>query len=283
MTGRRRRRGELQHRVQRVDRRLPRVMAADEGPERLQHGVVGHGATSPRFPPTSGSSSPMAPGSICRAANSAATPSAPILSSLSSAMSASPWRSAPTPAVSSIAVSRRRSFSRIDEVLEAQLVEHLGDRRQHLDLDDRRGRADGVDVALVELAEAAPGRPVGTPDRLNLVPLEELRQLRLVLGHHPRQRHGQVVPQGQIRRAARLVLAALEDLEDQLVAFLAVLPEQRLDVLDRRRLQRLEAIALVHAADHADHVLAPAHVLREEVAHAARRLGAHAGNGHGFM
>src|SRR5205823_3250806 len=63
-------------------------------------------------------------------------------------------------------------------------------------------------------------------------------------------------------------------LENELVAFFAVLTKQRLDVLDGGRLERLEAVALVDALDDAEDVLAPADVLREEVAHAARRLSA---------
>ena len=80
-----------------------------------------------------------------------------------------------------------------------------------------------VDVALVELAEPSAGRPIGTPDRLDLVALEEPRQLALVLRDDARERHREVVAQREVGLAARLVLAALEDLEDQLVAFFAVL------------------------------------------------------------
>ena len=62
------------------------------------------------------------------------------------------------------------------------------------------------------------------------------------------------------------MLAALQDLENELVALLAVLAEQRLDVLERRRLERLEPVALVDAADDADDVLAPADVVGKKVA-----------------
>ena len=104
-----------------------------------------------------------------------------------------------------------------------------------------------VDVALVELAESAARRPIGAPHGLNLIALEDLRQLRLVLGHDTRERHRQVVAQREIGLAAGLVLAALENLEDELVAFLAVLAEQCLDVLGGRRLERLEPVAIVDA------------------------------------
>ena len=67
------------------------------------------------------------------------------------------------------------------------------------------------------------------------------------------------------------MLAALQDLEDELVALVAVLAEERLDVLEGRRLQRLEAVAFVDVANDADHVLAPADVVGEKIARAAGR------------
>jgi hypothetical protein len=72
--------------------------------------------------------------------------------------------------------------------------------------------------------------------------------------------------------AAALVLAAAKNLEDQPVAFFAVFPEQRLDVLERRRLERLEPVPLVDVADDANHIFAPADVGREKVPGASGRL-----------
>ncbi len=157
-----------------------------------------------------------------------------------------------------------------NEVAESKGAQHVADRRAHFDLDDRRGRPDRVDVALVELAEAAARRAIGAPDRLDLVALEETRQRAPVLGDDPGQRHGQVVAQRQVGLAGGLVLAAAQDLEDQLGAFVAVLARQRLDVLERRRLERLEAVPPVDALDDPDHVLSPTDVVRQEITHAAR-------------
>ena len=70
-----------------------------------------------------------------------------------------------------------RWLSLITKSAKPSVVEHVADGGAQLRLGDRRRRADGVDVALVELAEAALARPVGAPDRLDLVALEELRQL----------------------------------------------------------------------------------------------------------
>ena len=80
-------------------------------------------------------------------------------------------------------------------------LQHVADRRAQLRLDHHRPRADRVDVALEELAEPAARRPIGAPHRLDLVSLEELRQLAAVFGDDARERHGQVVAQGQVRFA----------------------------------------------------------------------------------
>jgi hypothetical protein len=95
------------------------------------------------------------------------------------------------------------------------------------------------------------------------------------LRHDPGKRHRQVVAERQIGLSGCLVLAALEDLEDQAVAFFAIFPEQRLDVLERRGLERLEALALVDVAHDAHHMLAAADVLGQEIPGAARRFGRH--------
>src|SRR5262249_6088645 len=138
-----------------------------------------------------------------------------------------------------------------------------------------RRRTNRVDIALIELAEAASCRPVGAPNGLNLVALEKPRQLVLILCNHARQRNGQVVTQRQVGLTARLVLAALQDLENELVALFAVLPEQRLDVLEGRRLERLEPVALVDLADDADDVLPPADLLGQKIPCTAGRLSRH--------
>src|SRR5262249_48319134 len=158
------------------------------------------------------------------------------------------------------------------EVVEAEAQQDIRHRRENLRFDTWRGRSDRVEIALIELAKPPARGPIGAPDRLDLVALEEPRQLVLILRDRTGQRHGEVVAQGEVRFAGVLVLAALQDLENQLVAFFAVLAEQRLDVLERRRLERLEAVALVDVADNVDHVLPPADVVRKKVAGPAARV-----------
>ena len=96
-----------------------------------------------------------------------------------------------------------------------------------------------------------------------------------MLGDDARERYGQVIAQGKVGFARRLVLATAKDLENELVPLLAVLAGQRLDILERGRLERLESVALIHVLDDPDHVIAPPDVFREKVPHAAggaRRL-----------
>ena len=71
------------------------------------------------------------------------------------------------------------------------------------------------------------------------------------------------------------MLAAHENLEDQLVAFVAVFTEQRIDVLDRRSFERLESVPIVDVPDNPHHVFAAAYIVWQEIAHAARGLRTH--------
>ena len=182
---------------------------------------------------------------------------------------------------SSKAVSSGAVIEADVEVVEPKLRQHVRSGRADFSLDERRRRADRVHVALEELAEAPARRPVGPPDRLHLIPLEELGQLGLVVGDHAGQGHREVVAQGQIGLSRGLALAALQDLEDELIALVAVLAQQRLEVLDGRRLDRLEPVALVDARHDAHHMLPAADVVGQEVAHPARGFcsaGRHSGS-----
>ena len=156
------------------------------------------------------------------------------------------------------------------EVGEPEPLQHVADRSADLDFDDRRARPDRVDVALIELSKPSARRPIGPPHRLNLVALEEPRQLAAVLGDDARQRHRQVVAQRQVRFPRCLVLTTAQDLENQLRALVAVLPGERLDVLQRRRFERLEAIAPIDVPDHANHVVPAPYIVGQKITHSAR-------------
>ena len=171
--------------------------------------------------------------------------------------------------------------------LETQFLQDLGAGGEDLRLHGWAGRADDVDIALKELTVAPFGRSVGAVDGLHLVAFEEARQLAAILGDDARQRHGQVVAHagiadavlgGAVSQRALQLFATLEDAEDELVALVAILAEQRGQPLHGRRLQRLEAIALVDALDGFGDIVAAQHVQRQKIAHAAQRLGVDLGH-----
>ena len=124
----------------------------------------------------------------------------------------------------------RRSLMPHGQVREAQRGERLGGRQDQLDLrPPRDATPEHVDVALGELAEAALLGPLRPPHRADLDGLERLGQPGVVLGVVARQRHRQVEAQAEVgqlvaprRRGGLELLAALEDLEDQLLVLAAV-------------------------------------------------------------
>jgi len=159
------------------------------------------------------------------------------------------------------------------EVPEPERRQDLADRAQDLGFHDRRRRSDRVDVALVEFPKPAARWTVGAPHGLNLIALEEARQFVLILRDHASQRHREIVAKRQVGLAARFVLAAFQNLENEFVALFAVLAEQRLDVLERGRLERLEAIAFVHSTNDIDHMPTTPNIVGKKIASTARRLG----------
>ena len=159
--------------------------------------------------------------------------------------------------------------------LSKDLAEHRRRRRNQLDLRQAAVVAQNVDVALGKLAEAPLLRVVRAPDVAKLHRLERGRQLLLVVRVVARQRHGQVVAQAVVRQLAVALVqralklrAALHHLEDQLLVVAALLAGQVLDVLHHRRFDLHEAARAVGFLNHAEHMLAQAHVGGEHIAHA---------------
>ncbi len=170
--------------------------------------------------------------------------------------------------------------SRVDadaEPAKAELRERGGGREDHLRLDRHRRRAQHVDVALHELAEAAVLRALGAPHRAELIALEDGRQLAAMGRIVARERDGQVEAERQIgevgpaRGDGALELgAALQHLEHELLVLAAALPEKHAHALHRRRVHALEAEGLVRLADASQELVAPAILRRQEVAESAR-------------
>src|SRR5262249_9343801 len=144
--------------------------------------------------------------------------------------------------------------------------EHVIHRGDDLRVGQRRAGAEGVHVALGELAVPASARPVRTPDRPDGVALVRHRQLAAVRGGHARQRHRQGIPEGRVGLAGPPVLATAQDLEDELVAFLAVLAHEDVEPLEGRGGERLEPVAVEHRPDERERALPGLELAGKEVA-----------------
>ena len=147
-------------------------------------------------------------------------------------------------------------------------LQRLAEHRADLGVGGDRGGADGVGVALVELAEAARARLLVAPDRADLVAAVGGRQAQAVLGEDAGERRGQVVAQRQ-----PLLVLVLPG-EDALVRAVDVGEElaERLDGLDGAGLQRVEAVGVVDLADPVEHRGARPDLGAEVVAEALRGL-----------
>src|SRR5437867_11285480 len=83
-----------------------------------------------------------------------------------------------------------------DEIIESKSDQGITCRRDQFSFNHHGSRAEYVNIALIEFAEAATRGTIGTPHRLNLVAFEKFRQLVLILRNHARQRHREIVTQG---------------------------------------------------------------------------------------
>ena len=143
------------------------------------------------------------------------------------------------------------------EIAHAQLGEHRVDDGGHLGVMAHAERvlADHVDVALVELAEAAALGTLAPVHALDLVAPEREGQVVFVLGHVAGQRHGEVEAQGQFGLAALFKGAGgLHEIHLPL-GFAAGFGQQHFGQLENRRFHRQEAEAFIVAADDVQHAL----------------------------
>src|SRR6185437_11594106 len=90
-------------------------------------------------------------------------------------------------------------------------------------------------------------------------------QLAAIGRGHARQRHRQVITQREVGLAGPLVLAAAQDLEDELVAFLAVLAHEDVEPLEGRGRERLEPVAGEHRPDERERALPGLELAGKEV------------------
>ena len=160
-----------------------------------------------------------------------------------------------------------RLFTRIVNALEADRPEQVVDHQGGFDVGGDRAGADRVEVALHELAVAAALRVLAAPDGGDVIALERRAQLADVLGGEPGQRHRQVEPQPDPTAAVVLKLVEL------LVGLLAPLAGEDFQVLQRRRVDRAEAVRAIDPPGRVDQPLARDHRLRQIVAETFERAG----------
>ena len=142
-----------------------------------------------------------------------------------------------------------------------QVVDHQGG----FDVGGDGAGADGVEIALHELAVAAALRVLAPPDRGDVVALQRHAQLVDVLGGEAGQRHRQVEPQPHPAAAVVLKLVKL------LVGLLAPFAGQDFQVLQGRRVDRAEAVGAINPPGRVDQPLARNHRLRQIIAEALER------------
>ena len=160
--------------------------------------------------------------------------------------------------------------------VDADGLEGGGEHGADLGVDAHRRAADGVEVALVELSEAAGAGLLAAPHRSDLVAPERAHEVLAGLGHEAGQGRGEVVAERDP------LLVVVTQGEDALVGGVLVgqVLAQRVQVLDGRGLEGLEAVQAVHADDLLDEGLAGRQVVGARVGETAREAGAGAVGGH---
>jgi hypothetical protein len=136
--------------------------------------------------------------------------------------------------------------------------------------------ADGIEVALHELAKPPALRTFAPPDRADVIPFEGRADFVEMLGRVPGQGHGQVEPQRHI------AVALVHEAEQLLVGLFPAFAQEDFRVLERRRVNRAEAIAAVNRAGGVHQGFAGHHLIGQMIAKPAQRAGRNQGVfGHG--
>ncbi|OEI69360.1 hypothetical protein Cus16_1204 [Curtobacterium sp. ER1/6] len=169
---------------------------------------------------------------------------------------------------------------------DAEGVEGRGRRADQLDLGELPGLAEHVDVALHELAVAPLLRTLGAPHGCDLHRPEHRRELGTVRGVEAGERDGEVEPEPEVCEVERSLGTAhvvrrepaLHHGERELLVVAAEAGVQAGGLLDDRRLDLVEPVLRVHAADDSEDVLPSCLVRGEVVSHATggRHGGRHA-------
>ena len=136
---------------------------------------------------------------------------------------------------------------------------------QRLDVGGVGVGADGVEVALDELAIPTALGVLTAPDGSDVITLERRSNLSQVLRCKACERHGQVEPHRHV------AVAAVLELEELLVGFLAPFAGQNLGILQGGSVDRAEAIAAEDAPRGLHQPLAHEHGFGQVIAEAFER------------
>ncbi len=151
------------------------------------------------------------------------------------------------------------------EVAHAQGLKQVVDDERRFDVGGQGPRADGVEVALHELAVASALRVLAPPHAGDVIALERGAQLPDMLGREASQRHRQVESQ------SHPTLAVILEFVELFVGLVAPLAGEDLQILQRRRVDRAEAVGPINAARRVDQPFARDHRLGQIIAKALER------------
>ena len=170
----------------------------------------------------------------------------------------------------------------LDGDTDAEAGEDFVDNLHEFDLIEERIGADNVGIALVELAITAFLRTVSTPYGLDLVALEGEGEFLAVLHHETGEGDGEVVTQsflaelgGEGGCGGGFVVgggdgagevAAVENFEEEFVAFLTIFAHQGGEVLHGGGFDLAEAVEAIDAADGVEDIVAARHFDKAEIA-----------------
>ena len=232
--------------------------------------------------PSSSRSRPAASAGWPASRSSAATSSRPILSSLSSAMNTDPARAGSNPQWATMAPSSRRSLSRTVRSLRpsaasASVVARISSISATSDATPSTSMSHWVNWRK---------RPCWGRSARHTGPiwiaLRGWGRRGVVVGVVAHERHRQVEPQAEVGHVLGAaggleLLAALQDLEDQLLVLAPVAPEEQAQALHRGSLDADEAVATVYGQDLGHGPVAQRDLVGQHVPHAAGRRGVEPG------
>ena len=165
---------------------------------------------------------------------------------------------------------------------DAKAREHFVNDLHQLHLVEERVATHHVSIALIEFAIASFLRTVGAPNGLNLETLEGKLEFFAVLHHIACKGHSEVIAQAFLTKLSSksssgvsfillggnraCEVSAVENFEEQFVAFFSIFSHQGGEVFHRRGFDLRKTIKTVNTADGVEDVVASCHFDESEIA-----------------